>query len=129
MLQGRQRRESPVRDRCRLLEAQRSRLVGDSRALRYADELGVCPEPVPTRAEDMIPDREPAHGRADRSHFSRKVAAGQSLFRSQESRTEETPEKGLRSANVAVGPVDRRRMDPDEDLVVPRGGALDVLES
>ena len=129
VLQARQRRERPVGDCCRLLEAHTGRFVRDSGGLRYGDVLRVCTEPVPAGSEDVVTDRELAHGSADRNDLSREVAAGQSLLRSQESGTEETPEKWACPANVAVGPVDRRRMDLDEDFVVLGHGPLDVRES
>ena len=107
----------------------------DPRALPRADELRVCPEPEPSRAEDLVSDRELFDRRADRFDVTRELCSEDSLLRSANARDEAADERN-RNAATSVGftsrtvrPGDRHGADLDEDLVLLGGWPLDLLES
>ncbi len=84
-------------------------------------------QPRPTRAEDVVTDRELRDCRTDGFDFPRHLVAENPVLRPQEA-GHEAPEKRLRRSTVAVRPVDGGGVDPDEDLVLRRDGLFDVGE-
>ena len=119
--QAAQRRHRSVADRRGPFEARAGRLVRQQ-ATPHADELRVAAETfgeVGPDAEDVVTDLELADGYADCLDLSRELAAEDPLLRPEKT-CEEAPQERLGAADVAVRPVDRRRVDPDEKLVVLR---------
>ena len=103
------------------------RLVRDRAALPDAGVLGVRAR-ASCDAEDLVADRELGHGRADRLDLAGELHPGDPPPRAGAARRRARHEERLGAAEAAVGAVDRRRVDPDEDLVVLGNGPLDLLE-
>lgn len=92
-------------------------------------------KPEPTRAEDLIADRELADRRADRFDDTRKLAAQDPLPWPPDARDELADEGDQQAAapvglaSRAVRPRDSRSVDLDEDFVVLGYGPLDLFDS
>ena len=83
--------------------------------------------PNPLHAEDPVADLELVDGCADRLDLTGELHARGSCRFGRRKPVKKRQMKGL-AREVAVRPVDGRRVDPDEHLVVVRDGPLDVLE-
>src|SRR5437016_11645889 len=114
-----------VADRRSLFEAHAGGSVGERSALPQADELGVCSEAGD--AEDTITDLELLDPRARSLDLSGQLHSEDLPLRSPET-DEAADEERLRATPAAIGPVDRRRVDLDPDLVVLPSRPLDVFE-
>jgi hypothetical protein len=123
-----ERIQPSVAHRRRLLEGDADRLVGDQAALRDADELRVCAERPRVEAEDLVSDREPGDRCAGCFDRARQFAAEDPPLGPPHSR-EEPPQERVGRTAVAICPVDRRGVDPDQDLIVLGYGPLYILES
>ena len=125
--QAREALQEPVAHRGRLLERGARRLVRERPRGADADVLRVRAEPAGGAAEDLVPDGEPVGRSPEGLHLPGELDAEDLLLRSQEP-GEEPPDEGARATDVAVGLRDRRRANPDEDLVVGRDGRLDLVD-
>ena len=127
---ARQGRQPAVAD-CRSFLERRARRHAREQGFAHADVFRLGAEPlreVRPDADDPVADLEPLDGRPYRCDLSRHLGAEDTLLRPKEA-AEEALQERLRGANVAVGPVDGRRMDPDENLVVGRLRPLDLLDT
>ena len=95
-----------------------------SAALAYADELRV--RAGARNAEDLVTGLELGDGRADGLDLAGHLMPR--ILRLGRRRPVEADEERLGGAHAAVGPVDRRGADADQDLVFRGDRALDVLE-
>ena len=77
-------------------------------------------------AEDLVTGLELGDGRADGLDLAGHLHAGSSAWG--DGGPSEADEERLGGAHAAVGPVDRRGADADQDLVFRGDRALDVLE-
>src|SRR5450759_3340114 len=128
-LQAHQGEDRPIGNRGSLFECHAGRHVRQRCTLRHADELRVCPRPECCgAAEDPVTNRELGDRCADCCNLSRQLGAKYPLLRPAEAE-EEADEERLAFTNSAVGPGHRRGVNPDEDLVLPGYGPLDVFEA
>ncbi len=126
LLQAGQRDAGAVTDGRGLLVAHGRRLVRKRAALSNADVLGV--RAVPPHAEDLVADLELRHRAADCDDDACELHAGCPVLRPQHA-GEEAREERFGGPEPAIRAVDRRCANLDEDFVVLRLGALDLLDA
>ena len=123
LAQARQREARTVADRGRLVEAHLAGMGATGPRLR----MHVVRVRAPALdAEDPLTDFELGDGGTDRLHLTRELHPSDRVLRPEQAG--EAGDEGPGAAKPDVGSVDRRRVEPDEDLVVVRDGALDLLE-
>ena len=98
-----------------LAEARTRRHGSDRPLFGHAEIFGMRAVDVRRQAEDAIARLERRDARADRLDLPGEVHAEDRALRPAEPR-EEPDEKRVGSEHAAIGPADRRRMDPDQDL-------------
>jgi hypothetical protein len=114
----------------RLLEGDVRRLVGDARRLPCGEVLGMAAEPlaeVGPDAKDLVADREAAYVGPDLRHRARELVAEDPRLRPPPA-TDSALDERRGAAPGAVVAVDRRGMDPDQDLVGHGYRTLDLLD-
>ena len=126
LAEARQREARSVADGSGLVERHAGRHVRQRGALPDADKLGV--RAVGPGAEDMVADLELDHGGAHCRDLARELHAQDPMVRSAEA-GEEAARVEFGASEAAVGPVDRRGVDPDEHLVVLRHRPSDLFHS
>src|SRR6185295_10928916 len=94
--------------------------------LRQAGVFGMQAEPA--RTEDVVTDVELADRRTNR--FDDAGDLDSERARSRPAKPgDETPEHRMGAPDVRVRLADRRRSNPDQDLVVLRGRLIDLLDA
>ena len=107
----------------------------ESRVLAHADELRVRTEPEPSCTEDVVAHGELVDGSADGFDHSRQLAAEDPPPRSTDTKDDTADQRDRQTAASvgftcgAIQSVDRRGVNPDENLVLFWDGPIHFFEA
>ena len=102
-----------------------------SRRLRHHHVGGgarVLGERAPAEAEHLVARLQAAHVRADRLHHARRVDPGHRSLRLGQPHPHQPRDERVASQDVPVVRVERGRVNPDQHVVRPDLGRVDVHE-